>query len=319
MPCHSKYIFIINPIAGTRHKKAISEAITSALPEDDCEIIFTEYQGHAHQIALQKVAEGHIHIVAVGGDGTVNEVASALVNTSCHLGIIPAGSGNGLARHLKIPMQLQASIELIRQHEVRPIDVGWVNGRYFFCTCGTGFDASVGREFATNSRRGMISYVRAVIHQYIRYLPKKYILKTGKRKIKLEAFLVTFANSGQYGGDAYIAPNARIDDGVLDLCILRPFPKVSTLDLGLRLFFKNIDQSPYLEVMQITKASLKRKGKRSLHVHIDGEPSTIRGKLKIRVIAGGLQVMVPAKKPSRKPRFNIGAPAVLKKPKAKNS
>jgi diacylglycerol kinase (ATP) len=293
-PAMDKIIFIINPIAGTRQKQVIHDAILDAFPEGKFEIYYSEYQGHAFEIASQKVEEGYTSIVAVGGDGTVNEVASALVNTTCTLGIIPAGSGNGLARHLGLPVHFAGSLAVIRNHKIKPIDVGRVNGRYFFCTCGIGFDASVGKKFARDSRRGMLSYVRATIHQYISYSPKSYVLKTDNKKVRLKAFLVTFANSGQYGNNAYIAPNAIIDDGLLDLCILRPFPKTSTLELGLRLFFKNIDQSPYLEVMRIKKATLKRRGKQKIILHLDGEPVTLKRRLKVKVIHQGLHIMVPS-------------------------
>jgi diacylglycerol kinase (ATP) len=289
-------IFIINPIAGTRQKDFILDTIREHLPAELIEIHFTQYRGHAYDIAMQKVKEGKKCIVAVGGDGTVNEVASALVNTHCRLGIIPAGSGNGLARHLGIPLQVPDAVRLILHHKIQRIDAGQVNGRYFFCTCGTGFDASVGKKFSRDSRRGMLSYVRATIHQYINYSPKSYLLKTSHKKIKLKAFLVTFANSGQYGNNAYIAPNAVIDDGMLDLCILRPFPRTSTLELGLRLFFKNIDQSPYLEVMRVKKATLKRKGQKKITIHLDGEPMTLKGKLKVSVVEKSLQIMVPLTK-----------------------
>jgi diacylglycerol kinase (ATP) len=300
-----KIIFIINPIAGTRQKQIIHDAILKTFPEESPEVFYSEYCGHAFEIATRKVEEGFINIVAVGGDGTVNEVASALVNTSCNLGIIPAGSGNGLARHLRIPVHLAESLSVIRNHKIQTIDVGKVSGRYFFCTCGTGFDASVGKKFANDNRRGMLSYVRATIHQYINYSPKSYILKTGKKKVKLKAFLVTFANSGQYGNNAYIAPNAIIDDGLLDLCVLRPFPKASTLELGLRLFFKNIDQSPYIEVMRVKKASLKRKGKQKIILNLDGESITVKNKLKVKVIPEALHVMIPVVVRRKKPRLRF--------------
>jgi diacylglycerol kinase (ATP) len=293
----SKIIFIINPIAGTRQKDFILENISHHFSPGMFEVHFTDYPGHASEIAFEKVEQGHVWIVAVGGDGTVNEVASALVNTRCRLGIIPAGSGNGLARYLGIPLQVPDALNMILHHKIRIIDAGRVNGKYFFCTCGTGFDASVGKKFSRDSRRGMLSYVRATIHQYITYSPKTYILKTSNKKIGLKAFLVTFANSGQYGNNAYIAPNAVIDDGMLDLCILRPFPRTSTISLGLRLFFKNIDQSPYLEVMRVKKASLRRKGNKKITIHLDGEPMTMKGKLKFKVIPEAIQVMVPESKP----------------------
>jgi diacylglycerol kinase (ATP) len=302
---NEKLIFIINPIAGTRQKQVIHASIRSAFPDGGYGIFFTEYRGHAYEIAVSKIEEGYVNFIAVGGDGTVNEVASALVNTPCRLGIIPAGSGNGLARHLRIPISIADSLEVIRKHKIKTIDVGKVNKRYFFCTCGTGFDATVGKKFAHDSRRGMLSYVRATIHQYITYSPKSYVLKTGNKKVKLKAFLVTFANSGQYGNNAYIAPNALIDDGLLDLCVLRPFPKTSTLELGLRLFFKNIDQSPYLEVMRVKKASLRRSNKQKITLHLDGEPVTLKRKLKVKVIPQALQVMVPEVIRQRTPRLKI--------------
>ncbi len=289
----NRIIFIINPIAGTRQKQLIHDAIAKAFSADEHEIIYTAYPGNAYELAAQKVSEGYMNIVAVGGDGTVNEVASALVSTPARLGIIPAGSGNGLARHLHIPVAYQDSLKVLRDPVIKSIDVGRVNGRYFFCTCGTGFDASVGKKFAREPKRGMASYVRATIHQYINYSPKKYILKAENKKVELKAFLVTFANSGQYGNNAYIAPNALIDDGYLDLCVLRPFPKTSTLELGLRLFFKNIDQSPYLEVMRVKKATLRRKNKQKITVHLDGEPVTLKRKLKVKVLPSALNVMIP--------------------------
>jgi len=295
----SRLVFIINPIAGTRNKETIVESIRQVFNDEPFEHFFTNQQGHAFELAQQKVLQGYTEIIAVGGDGTVNEVASALVNTRCKLGIIPAGSGNGLARYLNIPVQIKEALAVLKNYHTRQIDAGQVNGKYFFCTFGTGFDATVGRKFASDSRRGMLSYVRATIHQYITYAPKAYILKINHRKIKLKAFLVTFANSGQYGNNAYIAPNALIDDGLLDLCILRPFPRTSTLSLGLRLFFKNIDQSPYLEVMRIKKASLWRKGKRKIIIHLDGEPMTMKNKLKVKTVHKALHVMVPATRRSK--------------------
>ncbi|HLO60646.1 MAG TPA: diacylglycerol kinase family protein [Bacteroidales bacterium] len=291
---NEKFVFIINPVAGTKQKNTISDAIKKAFAHCDYEIIYTQYQGHAFEIATEKIRNGIINIIAVGGDGTINEVASALVKTPARLGIIPVGSGNGLARHLKIPVIVAEAIKVIANPRIKVIDVGRVNGHYFFCTCGTGFDASVGKQFANEGKRGMITYVKTTIHQYMNYSPKKYILKVEDKKVELKAFLVTFANSGQYGNNAYIAPNAQIDDGFLDLCVLRPFPKTSTIEMGLRLFFKNIDQSPYLEVMRVKEATLKRKNKQKISMHLDGEPVTLKRKLKVKVVPQGLQVMVPA-------------------------
>jgi diacylglycerol kinase (ATP) len=306
-----KVLFIINPIAGTHKKDAIVESIKQAFPPENYEVVFSEYPGHANEIALEKSKLGFSEIVAVGGDGTVNEVASALVHTNCLLGIIPAGSGNGLARYLNIPMEVSEALKIIKDHRIQIIDAGKANDRFFFCTCGTGFDASVGKKFAHYNKRGMQNYLKVILNKYITYSPKTYIIKINHKNIRLDAFLITFANSGQYGYNAYIAPHAVINDGMLDMCILRPFPRSSTLELGLRLFFKNIDQSPYLEVMQIKKVTLKRLGKKKITLHLDGTPVVIKNKLKIKVIPEALQVMIPVTKRKRK------HPVLFSKNKAK--
>lgn len=289
-------VFIINPVAGTHHRKSYIHAIHQYFKEDEYLICTSDYCGHAYQLAKEKVDEGYKRIVAVGGDGTVNEVATALVGTEAVLGIVPVGSGNGLARYLGISTRITESMAVIRDFRVKRIDAGCVNDHFFFSTCGTGFDAIVGKEFADRSRRGIRTYLRATIHQYIHYKPKKYILNINKKKIELDAFLINFANAGQYGYNAYIAPNARVDDGKLDLCILRPFPKTSTLSMGLRLFFKNIDQSPYLEMMRVKKASLKRKGNKKIVLHLDGEPLAFRKMIRISVVSKAVRVMVPLKR-----------------------
>lgn len=299
-----KLIFIVNPIAGTHHSRDYAHAIRRYFNDEQCVILISEYSGHAFKLAKEKVEEGYRRIVAVGGDGTVNEVASALLGTEAVLGILPVGSGNGLARHLGIPVHLKDCLPVLKDHRIRRIDAGVVNDRYFFSTCGTGFDAKVGKEFASQGNRGIRTYVRATIQEYVRYRPKKYILTINGKKIKLDAFLINFANAGQYGYNAYIAPNARLNDGKLDLCILRPFPKASTLSLGLRLFFKNIDQSPYLEMMRVKKAGLKRKGNKKIILHVDGEPVTFNKKLKISVMHKAVQVMVPVKGYKRKGLLN---------------
>jgi diacylglycerol kinase (ATP) len=296
----NKVLFIINPIAGIHQKEAIIKSIKAAFISESYEVVISKYPGHANEIALEKSTLGFNEIVAVGGDGTVNEIASALVNTHCKLGIIPAGSGNGLARHLNIPMVVSEALGVIKNHKIQIIDAGEANGRYFFCNCGIGFDASVGKKFAHYNKRGMQNYIRAILNKYITYSPKSYIIKINHKRIQLDAFLVTFANSGQYGNNAYIAPHAVINDGMLDMCVLRPFPKSSTIELGLRLFFKNIDQSPYLEVMQVKKATLKRCGKKKITIHLDGTPIVIKKKLKIKVIPEALQVMIPVANRKRK-------------------
>src|SRR5208283_3527302 len=172
----------------------------------DPEYFFTKCPGHATELTKQLVDMNYGRIVAVGGDGTVNEVAKALVDTPTVLGIIPSGSGNGLARFLKIPMRIEDSVYLQNVGKILSIDYGRINNEPFFCTCGVGFDAHIGNKFAKSANRGFFSYVKETYHAYFHYKPLKYTIKIDGEKIKTRAFLITVANAGQYGNDAYISP-----------------------------------------------------------------------------------------------------------------
>ncbi len=229
-------------------------------------------------------------IVAVGGDGTVNEVASVLNGTKCALGIIPNGSGNGLARYLGIPVTHQSAVQLLNNSKIRKIDSGKINHKFFFCTCGVGFDAHVGKVFDKLEHRGFINYLKTVFKEFYTYRSKKYKFEIDDKKYNERAFLITFANAGQYGSNAYISPGARIDDGLLDICIFKPFPKIKSLFLGLRLFNRTIDKSKYMQVLRGKKIVIKRKKKTV--VHIDGDPVKMKRNLKIELLSKTLKVIV---------------------------
>jgi diacylglycerol kinase (ATP) len=294
MSAKEPILFIINPIAGRRKRTNMGDMIRKYLDLEryEPEIKYTEYQGHARRLAEKGIKRGIKLIIAVGGDGTVNEVASSVRDKDAALGIIAAGSGNGLARHLKIPLRVKQAFEALNNHKLIRIDYGLINEIPFFCTCGVGFDAFVGTRFAENEKRGFITYVKATLAEYVSYKPKKYTLKIGKRVVKKRAFLVTFANAAQWGNNAYISPDADIQDGYLDVCMLAPFPVIGAMGLGMRLFGKNIDESRYLDMVRSKQALLKRKN--SGPVHIDGEPGVMKKKLKISLVHKGLKVLVPA-------------------------
>lgn len=300
-----KIVFIINPVSGTGRNKQIDNTIIELIDKERFDVIIkkTEYKGHAKEIARNLSKDGIKKIVAVGGDGTVNEIASALIFTKTALGIIPSGSGNGLALYLGIPLSTSGAIEVINNHKVKKIDAGRMNKKYFFCTCGTGFDARVGKMFGLGKRRGFLSYVRTAIHEFFNYRPKVYTLKIDGKKYKERAFLITLANAGQYGNNAYISPGASIDDGLLDICIMRPFPKYKALSMGFRLFNRTIDQSQFVEVVKGKKITIKRKKK--IPLHIDGEPIKPKNKVKIEILPKALKVIIPVsdKNPSRLFKF----------------
>jgi len=285
-------LFIINPIAGIRSKTNLENSIRRHLntKKYEPEFRYTEYKGHGTKLARKAIKKGIKKVIAVGGDGTVNEVGAALVGKDAALGIIPVGSGNGLARHLKIPVRVKEAVNVINHSKVISIDYGLVNDIPFFCTCGVGFDAFVGMRFAESEQRGFITYVKTTLSEYVHYKPKKYQLKAGKTKIANRAFLVTFANAAQWGNNAYISPHADIQDGKLDICILAPFPRFRALNIGYRLFSRKLHKSPYLKVLRTDKAVLKRK--KAGAVHYDGEPAVMKKKITIQAMHRGLNVMV---------------------------
>ena len=220
-----KIVFIMNPISGTSSKAAIPSLIESTLNKElfEYEIRMTERAGHASEIATE-AKNNHVDIVvAVGGDGTINEVARSIVHSDTALGIIPCGSGNGLARHLLIPMNLKKSIEIINHCEIHDLDYGVINEYPFFCTCGMGFDAFVSMKFAESGKRGPISYAENILREGLKYQPETYTLEdeTGTKQYK--AFLISCANASQYGNNAYIAPQASMSDGLMDVIIMEPF------------------------------------------------------------------------------------------------
>lgn len=288
-----KVAFIINPKSGTNKKHNLPEVVLEMLDTTKFEpdFMFTKCAGHATELAKQSIENGYNFIVAAGGDGTVNEVAKALVNTDVSLGIIPCGSGNGLARFLNIPIKLKDAIATLNTGNQLTIDFGKINDNPFFCTCGVGFDAHIGNKFATSTTRGFWTYLKETVKAFFSYKPKKYRIKIDGEKIKTKAFLITVANAGQYGNDAYIAPQADITDGMLDLCILTPFPRHKAFHLGYRLFNRTMDQCAYIKVRKGQEITIKRKKKGE--VHLDGEPAIMGKKLKITIVERGLKVIIP--------------------------
>ena len=232
-----KIVFILNPHSGTDDKvrmpKLIEENINTKAYDYD--IVFTEYAGHAADIAKDCASRGIDIVVAVGGDGTINEVARSIVHTNTALGIIPCGSGNGLARHLCIPLDPRKAISLINRACIESLDYGVINDLPFFCTCGMGFDAFISLKFAGAGKRGPLTYIENVLKEGLKYKPETYEgeMEDEKEPKKYNAFLIACANASQYGNNAYIAPKATMTDGLMDVIIMEPFtafdaPQIST-------------------------------------------------------------------------------------------
>lgn len=289
-----KILFIINPVSGTKFKGHLPELIKKQIDPAifDAEVIFSKYKGEATEIVSRKSGEGYRYFVAVGGDGTVNEIAKALINTEAILGIIPIGSGNGLARHLRIPLRPENAIQLINKQKFQAIDYGMINNVPFFCTCGVGFDALIGEKFAVSKGRGLYNYIKTTVLEFFNYKPENYkITIDNQPPMRRTAFLITFANASQYGNNAYIAPNADICDGQLDICILSPFRLYKAPVIGLRLFLKNINKSRLMVSQRANKVQLERASEGV--IHFDGEPVRMEKTLDISVINKGLNIIVP--------------------------
>lgn len=196
-----KVLFVVNPISGTSDKNQILEYIEQTLNKDDIdwEIAKTQYAGHAIELTKDAAAKGYDTVVAIGGDGTVNEVARSLIHTNTSLGIIPCGSGNGLARHLEISQDYKRAVDIIQNGLVHTIDYGLVNNLPFFCTCGVGFDAFVSLKFASAGKRGLLTYLENTLVEGLRYKPETYEIEDEEGSVKMKAFLIACANASQYG------------------------------------------------------------------------------------------------------------------------
>lgn len=295
MDSEKKHItFIVNPISGTQEKEQIIALINEYLDIDKYtfQIIYTQYAGHAEKIASQCAEDSHFAVVAVGGDGTVNEVARALTHTHTALGIIPCGSGNGLARHLQISMQPRKAIEAINEGIIERIDYGTINRRKFFCTCGVGFDAFVSLKFAEAGKRGLNTYIEQSLNASLNYKPETYKLTIDGNETEIyQAFLIACGNAAQYGNNAYIAPKATLTDGLLDVTILNPFTPLDVPSLALQLFTKTIDQNSHIKTFRCKTISIRRE--KPGVVHYDGDPVMMGANLKVKIHHAGLHVIVP--------------------------
>ncbi len=288
-----KISFIINPKSGTQNKEQILHLLDEKLDKTKYakEVVYTKYAGHAVEIAAQKAKEGVYAVVAIGGDGTINEIARSLVHTKTALGIIPCGSGNGLARHLQISMEPKKAIEIINEGIMDVIDYGKINDVPFFCTCGVGFDAFVSLKFAKAGRRGPLTYLEKTLLESLKYQPETYELETEDSTLKYKAFLIACGNASQYGNNAYIAPQATLTDGLLDVTILEPFTVLDVPALSFQLFNKTIDQNSRIKTFRCQTLRIRRT--KPGVVHFDGDPMMMGENIDVKVIKEGLQVIIP--------------------------
>lgn len=287
-----RILFIVNPISGGLNKVFIPNLIDRNLDcqKFDAKIIYTTHQSHAKHLAEEAIAGEADIVVAVGGDGTINEVAGVLESSNKTMAIVPCGSGNGLARTLGIPLDNAQAIAKINQLKTTAIDVGLLNDKKFFNMAGMGFDAHISAHFANSVKRGFIGYIKSTLQEVANYKPQQYTIIIDGESIKTEAFMLSVANSSQYGNNAHISPTASTQDGLLDICIIKPFPLRIFPILGYRMFAKTTSKSKYVDIIKATDFEIHRTTEGP--VHVDGEPFLMGKTLKVGIKPLALQIIV---------------------------
>ncbi len=287
---NQKIIFVVNPKAGVKKKIDISLLIKNTVRADvNYDIVIWEKADDFTDITKKILEGGYTIAVAAGGDGTINKVAAVVNNTNIALGLLPLGSGNGLARTLGIPLKLEKAIERTYTGTATKIDSGEINGTPFFCTAGIGFDAHIAHLFATSTSRGLKTYISISLREFFNYKPKEYkIILNGVSQTK-QAFLITLANAGQYGNDFYIAPTAKINDGLLHLVILKPFPLWRVLFIGIKILLKKANESQFIETFPTDFVKIIREDDGA--IHYDGEPFVTGKEIEIKMFKQTLNVI----------------------------
>lgn len=288
---------IINPVSGIGSKDKIPRLIDMVVNQELCDvsIVMSEYAGHAREIAAMAVDKQFDVVVAIGGDGTINEVGSALCGTHTALAIVPSGSGNGLARHLRIPMNASRALHLLNDGVAGSFDYCTINGKPFFCTCGMGFDAEVSYRFANEGTRGFITYIKTALAEYIKYKPQEYLIDIDGAKLHEKAFVIACCNAAQYGNNAYIAPRATMQDGLIDVTVMHPFSIIESPLIGARLFLRQLGQDHHVSIYRGKRIVIDRD--HDDIIHIDGDPVMMPRQLVFENVTKGINIIVPPSLP----------------------
>ncbi|MFA6262204.1 MAG: diacylglycerol kinase family protein [Bacteroidia bacterium] len=288
-----KIAFIINPISGGIQKKNIPERILRHIDRTQFspEIHFSEYDGHMPELTREVIRKGAEVVVAVGGDGTISQVAGVLAGTNTLLGLMPMGSGDGLARHLNIPRNPERAIQILNQGKTMNIDSGKAGDHFFINLAGIGFDAHVSWMFARAPRRGFWSYARITLNEFARFKTEEIELTIDGKLYRMEGFVFCIANGSQYGNNAFIAPEADLTDGKFSISILKPFSPLAMPGIGLRLFGKKLNLSKHVVTLEGSEIHIRREKNGILN--LDGESKEIERDFYIRMNPKSIRVLVP--------------------------
>lgn len=285
-----KVLFIINRLLQEKSGKDLLQIISGHLDRSmfDYEICFSEYPGHASELAFSNKERYHV-IVAAGGDGTVNDVGKVLTGSSVLFGIIPLGSGNGLARTMNIPLSVSDAIQTLNEYKTSTLDMGMINGLPFFNMAGIGFDACVAHDYNKRKNRGFLSYLRSVMELFFQYKPLWYDVICESEVQKVRAFLISFANSSQWGYGAHICPPADPSDGLIGVTIMRSFPKLFVPVLAWQLFTKKLHNSRYVKVFMTKQIEVRSPGE--IFGHIDGSPVLFNNHFQVEIVHNSVHII----------------------------
>ncbi len=291
-----KVLFIINPKSGVDRVKALENLIDKHLDKTKFQpdVAFTAYARHGLELARNAVAQGYQLVVAVGGDGSVNDIIAGLYNSDVPLAIIPKGSGNGLARTLEIPLEAAKAIEVINKEQYTSIDLGVANQHIFVSNIGVGFDTLVAKKFAKSKRRGIAAYSWIVTKYLWRYKEWVWELEVDGKSHRSEAFILTVANARQFGYNFKIAPLADLQDGLFDIVIIKKYPKVFGALIAMRAFRGTLLKSRFVEFHRGKHVVIRHPSLRMLQVDGDVHPCT--SEIDVSILPGAIKILVPATK-----------------------
>ncbi|MBL7863964.1 MAG: diacylglycerol kinase family lipid kinase [Cyclobacteriaceae bacterium] len=288
-----KVFFIVNKYSGKGFQKSVEGEIIDACEALGIEatIEYTKHRGHATELAHEAVALGFERIFARGGDGTMNEVARALVHTPAALGLLPAGSGNGLARHLCVPLVLSKALDQLKNYQILPIDTLLINGGLSINVSGFGFDAHVASQFGKNGQRGLAGYSKLVLGEFFRYQEFDIRAEADGKVVTHRAFMVALANASQFGNNALVCPDASVSDGVLDVCFIRRIPISSAVQFIMKMFRGKIEESRFATILKARHFVAELSSPQPLH--LDGEPIPPSNRFEVQIQPASLRVVVP--------------------------
>lgn len=291
-------LFVLNPISGDVEKDDLESDIRTTCEEHGIGCDFYTTSGENDEVRIKELMaqQQYDAVYAIGGDGTVSIVASLLIGTSIPLGIIPLGSGNGLAKDLNIPQDTEEALQLIHEHAVRSIDTLTVNGHPSIHLSDLGFNALVVKRFCEGDTRGPGAYAWIAMQEYLSYEPKQYRIETDTENFEGPAFMVTIANANAFGSNATINPNGILNDGRFEICLIEPFPKAAALGILYQLYTDSIDTSVYTRKITCTRATIHNLENEV--IHIDGEPIPIADVVNVKILPKSLKVILPKALPS---------------------